>query len=495
MKITELFSEEILETAAGRRNVAAEDVEINGISIDSRSTKPGDIFFCIKGNSCDGHKYAEQAVSNGATAVVCSEDITQNDGALYIRVEDTTDELNRICNVFYEKPSEKMTIFAVTGTNGKTTIASVIKYIYSHKLPTGYMGTIGVEYNDYARSASLTTPSQIEIHKVLSDMYDSGIRAAAIEASSHGLVQKRIDSVDVDCAIFTQLTHEHLDYHGTLENYFEAKKILFKNMKADGVAVLNADDAVSIDGLRKCCSCRYVTYGVDNAADYRAEDVVLGPRYTSFVLVHDGRKYDIKTNLIAKYNISNILAVIASVCEMGMTIDEIVPLLENIPQVAGRMEVIDEGQDYHVIVDFAHTPDAFEKVFEFAHDVIGEKAKVYAVFGSSGRRDVTKRPVMGRIAGKYCDEIVTTQDDPRDEDPAEISRQIMDGIDNDNCQRSFIERRGEAIDYIISKANKDDMVLLLGQGRQPYVIKAGEYRDPYEGDHEAARNAIRKYRR
>ncbi len=178
-----------------------------------------------------------------------------------------------------------------------------------------------------------------------------------------------------------------------------------------------------------------------------------------------------------------------------MTIDEIVPLLENIPQVAGRMEVIDEGQDYHVIVDFAHTPDAFEKVFEFAHDVIGEKAKVYAVFGSSGRRDVTKRPVMGRIAGKYCDEIVTTQDDPRDEDPAEISRQIMDGIDNDNCQRSFIERRGEAIDYIISKANKDDMVLLLGQGRQPYVIKAGEYRDPYEGDHEAARNAIRKYRR
>ena len=422
MKIKELFSEEILRTVVYRMgNEAAEDVEIHGISIDSRSTNPGDIFFCIKGTSSDGHKYAQQAVENGAVAVVCSEEISPNDGALYITVADTTDELNRICNIFYGKPSEKMTIFAVTGTNGKTTIASVIKYVYSHKTPSGYMGTIGVEYKDYARNDSLTTPSQIEIHKVLSDMYDSGIRAAAIEASSHGLVQKRVESVDVDCAIFTQLTHEHLDYHGTLENYFEAKKLLFKNVKKDAVAV------------------------------------------------------------------------IASVCEMGMSLDEIIPLLEHIPQVAGRMEVIDEGQDYHVIVDFAHTPDAFEKVFEFAKEVIGEKANVYAVFGSSGRRDTTKRPVMGQIAGRYCNEIVTTQDDPRDEDPAEISRQIMDGIDNDSCRSSFIERRGEAIDYIISKAKKDDMVLLLGQGRQPYVIKADNYRDPYEGDHEAARTAIRRY--
>ena len=494
MKIKELFSEEILRTVVYRKgNEAAEDVEIHGISIDSRSTNPGDIFFCIKGTSSDGHKYAQQAVENGAVAVVCSEEISPNDGALYITVADTTDELNRICNIFYGKPSEKMTIFAVTGTNGKTTIASVIKYVYSHKTPSGYMGTIGVEYRDYSRNASLTTPSQIEIHKVLSDMYDAGIRAAAIEASSHGLVQKRVESVDVDCAIFTQLTHEHLDYHGTLENYFEAKKLLFKNVKKDAVAVLNADDAVSIDGLKACCSCRYVTYGIDNAADYKAEHVVLGPRYTKFVLLHDGGKYDVKTNLIARYNISNILAVIASVCEMGMSLDEIIPLLEHIPQVAGRMEVIDEGQDYHVIVDFAHTPDAFEKVFEFAKEVIGEKANVYAVFGSSGRRDTTKRPVMGQIAGRYCNEIVTTQDDPRDEDPAEISRQIMDGIDNDSCRSSFIERRGEAIDYIISKAKKDDMVLLLGQGRQPYVIKADNYRDPYEGDHEAARTAIRRY--
>ncbi len=497
MRLGELFSKEILDAAVcpGRSSdeMAIQDTDITGICIDSRSVEKGNIFFCIDGTESDGHIYADKAAQGGASVIVCSKDIDKACGVIYLKVDNTTAELNRVCNIFYGRPSEKMTVFAVTGTNGKSTIASIIKDIYSHKKPCGYMGTIGVSYGDFSRLASLTTPSQVEIHKVMADMYDAGIRAVAMEASSHGLIQRRTDSVDIDCAIFTQLTHEHLDYHGTMENYFEAKKLLFKNMKKDGVAVLNADDDVSIEGLKECCSCRYVTYGIDNEADYRATDVKLHPRYTDFTLTCGGKSYKVRINLIAKYNISNALAMIAAVCEMGMDVEELIPLLTCIPQVPGRMEVIDEGQDYHVIVDFAHTPDAFEKVFAFAHDVIGENAKVYSVFGSSGRRDTTKRPVMGRIAGMYCDEIVTTQDDPRDEDPAEISRQIMDGIENDKCERCFIERRGEAIEHIIRKAKKDDMILLLGQGRQPYVIKENNYRDPYDGDHEAARKIIRKY--
>lgn len=482
LKLSELFDTE-------------SDVTITGLAIDSRKVKAGDLFFCLEGTVSDGHLYAVKAAQAGAAAIVHSKPVEQIDGVIYIQVDDVTGELNRVCDLFNGSPSKKMTIFGITGTNGKTTIASIIKSIYSHHTPTGYIGTIGVQYDDVSRNASLTTPSQTELHADLAEMYEHGIRAAAIEVSSHGLTQRRTETIDIDCAIFTQLTHEHLDYHGTMEAYLEAKMLLFSGMKPDGIAVLNADDDISIEKLKGCCACPYVTYGLkdDTVADYKASDIVLGPRYTHFTLTHDGVSYPVRSNLIAEYNISNLLAVIAAVNTQGMALEDIIPLLDTIPQVAGRMEVIDEGQDYHVIVDFAHTPDAFEKVFTFAEKVRTGHGKVYAVFGSSGRRDTEKRPVMGEIAGRYCDEIVTTQDDPRDEDPAEIGAVILEGAKRSGCDGIFLERRADAIEYIIKKARKDDMVLLLGQGRQPYVIKENGYRDPYDGDHITARRLIRQY--
>ena len=220
---------------------------------------------------------------------------------------------------------------------------------------------------------------------------------------------------------------------------------------------------------------------------------MLGPRFTTFTLRHDGRDYPVRCNLIAGYNISNLLAVIAAAHTQGMSLEQMIPLLEKIPQVPGRMEVVDEGQSYHVIVDFAHTPDAFDKVFEFAQKVRHPEGKVYAVFGSSGRRDTGKRPIMGEIAGRFCDEIVTTQDDPRDEDPAAIGAVILEGAARSGCPGLFIERRADAIEYVIKKAQPDDLILLLGQGRQPYIIKADGYREPYDGDPETARHLIRKY--
>jgi len=481
LKLSELFNIE-------------SNTEITGLAIDSRKVKPGDMFFCLTGTQSDGHVYADKAAEMGAAAIVHSSPVNKHEGVEYIRVGDTTDELNRVCDLFNGSPSHKMTIFGITGTNGKTTIASIIRSVFSHHIPTGYIGTIGVQYGDVSRNASLTTPAQTELHADLAEMYAAGIRAAAIEVSSHGLTQRRTDSIDIDCAIFTQLTHEHLDYHGTMENYFEAKKILFRNMKPDGIAVINADDFTA-DGLKECCSCPYVTYGLKDwvEADYKASDIELGPRYSLFTLTHEGKSYPVKCNLIAEYNISNLLAVIAAVNSQGMALEDVIPLLDHIPQVAGRMEVIDEGQDYHVIVDFAHTPDAFEKVFAFAEKVRTGNGKVYAVFGSSGRRDVEKREIMGEIAGRYCDEIVTTQDDPRDEDPAMIGAAILAGAKKSGCDGIFIERRGDAIEYIIRKAQKDDMVLLLGQGRQPYVIKADNYREPYDGDPVTAVRLIRQY--
>lgn len=471
------------------------DVEVSGLAIDSRKVRAGDMFFCLEGTASDGHLYAEKAAESGASVIVHSKPVPEKDGVIYIHTDDVTGELNRVCDLFNGSPSKKMTVFGITGTNGKTTIASIIRSIYSHHIPTGYIGTIGVQYGDVSRNASLTTPAQTELHADLAEMYDAGIRAAAIEVSSHGLTQRRTESIDIDCAIFTQLTHEHLDYHKTMEAYLEAKMLLFSSMKPDGIAVLNADDDISIEKLKGCCACSYVTYGLKNSteADYKASDIVLGPRYTHFTLTHDGRSYPVKTNLIAEYNISNLLAVIAAVNSQGMPIEEVVPLMDSIPQVAGRMEVIDEGQDYHVIVDFAHTPDAFEKVFAFTEKVKTGQGRVYAVFGSSGRRDVEKRPVMGEIAGRFCDEIVTTQDDPRDEDPAEIGAVILEGAKKSGCSGIFLEHRADAIEYIIKKAQKDDLVLLLGQGRQPYVIKADNYREPYDGDPVTARRLIRKY--
>lgn len=483
MKLNELFDNQ-------------PDIEISSVVIDSRKVTPGSMFFCIVGTAADGHEYAASAAEKGASVIVCSKDIPQAEGVIYIKVENTVDELNRVCNVFNGRPSEKMTIFAVTGTNGKSTIATIIKDIYSHHVLTGYIGTIGVQYGNVERCASLTTPDQVELQSDLAEMYQAGCRAAALEASSHGLTQGRMDSIDIDCALFTQLTHEHLDYHKTMENYLEAKKLLFKNIKKEGVAVLNADDDISIEGLKECCNCRYVSYGLrdDVQADYKASEVEIGPRYSCFNLTVDGKTYPVKVNLIAEYNISNILAVIAACNQFGMAIEEIIPLLDHIPQVAGRMEVIDEGQDFHVIVDFAHTPDAFEKVFAFTEKVSPAHGKVYAVFGSSGRRDVTKRPIMGEIAGRHADEIVTTKDDPRDEDPAMIGEQIMEGFrrtsGNKPCR--FIASRAEAIEYVVSKAQKDDIIMLLGQGRQPYYVMANNYREPYDGDHLAAKKVIRK---
>lgn len=469
-------------------------IEITGLALDSRKVKPGDIFFCLEGLESDGHRYADKAAAAGACAIVHSKPLDRLPDVVYIHVPDVTAELNRVSDLFYDSPSRKMTIFGITGTNGKTTISMILRNLYSHCKPTGYIGTVGVEYWQVHRDASLTTPDQIELQSDLAEMYAAGIRAAAIEVSSHGLVQRRTENIDVDCAVFTNLTRDHMDYHHTMEAYFEAKKLLFSGMKKDGIAVLNADDP-TLNDLASCCACPYVTYSIESGkgADYQAESLVLGPRFTEFTLVHRGKRYPVRCNLIAAYNISNLLAVIAALHSQGMELESIIPLLDHIPQVPGRMEVVDEGQSYHVIVDFAHTPDAFDKVFDFARQVRHPEGKVYAVFGSSGRRDVGKRPIMGEIAGRFCDEIVTTQDDPRDEDPAAIGAVILEGAARSGCPGIFIERRAEAIEYVLKKARPHDLVLLLGQGRQPYVIKADGYREPYDGDPEAARKLIHQY--
>ncbi|MDD6154864.1 MAG: UDP-N-acetylmuramoyl-L-alanyl-D-glutamate--2,6-diaminopimelate ligase [Eubacteriales bacterium] len=524
------------------------DIEITGLQLDSRKVEPGNMFFCVVGNEMDGHKFAGKAAEAGAAAIICTEDIEQVEGVVYIKVDDMHAELNRVANIFYGRPSEKMIMFGATGTNGKSTLTSIISDVYSHYEPCGYMGTIAIRYGDVSRKPNLTTPDELETQANLAEMAEHGMRAVAMEVSSQGLAMHRVDGVDFDVAIFTNLTRDHLDYHKTMENYFEAKKILFKNLKEDAVAVLNQDDVASIDGLKECSKCRIVTYGLgkNGHADYQASE----PDYTAngiaFNLTVNGREYQLRTNLVAEYNLYNLLGAIAAMHESGMPMNDIRRYITDIPQVEGRMQPIEEGQDFSVVVDYAHTPDGYEKIFDYAEKVTTRvdgtrSGRILAVFGCPGKRDHGKRPDMGRIAASYCAEIVLTTQDPRDEDPYVIKEDIIKGIretggisieeyqskeeekaetvasssarngrrrgrgrlvttvapsgpedkaSDEPCVYRFVPDRYEAICQVMKLAHKGDIVLLLGKGGETYMYYE-EGRRPWMSDIEAARKALR----
>lgn len=468
----------------------APELEITGINSDSRKVEPGDMYFCLEGLVNDGHAYVKQAIEQGAVCIVHSKDFDEHaDGVAYIKVQDVNKTLNIIASKFYGYPSRTLKVFGVTGTNGKTSVASIIEDTYSHFAPCGYIGTIAIRYGEHVFPPSLTTPDPICIHKTMKAMVDAGMKACAMEVSSHGLELGRVQSVDFDVAIFTNLTYDHLDFHGTFDNYFEAKKKLFTNLKKDGVAVLNADDAY-YEQLKEACDARSVSYGIQNQADYHADDIHIGTTGSLFTLTHDGKSYEVSTNLVALYNIYNLLGAIAGICESGIAMEEILPLVSNLHQIEGRMERIDEGQPFTVIVDFAHTPDGLEKIFEYAKDITKEGRSIISVFGSAGKRDTKKRKVFGEVASRFCDNIILTEDDPRDEDPREIANEIKSGITNTN--NIFIENRYDAIRQAIESANVGDTVLILGKGDEVFMYR--EFgREPWLGDHIAARHCIRKY--
>lgn len=468
-------------------------LDVRGLALDSRKVEPGDMFFCLPGYEKNGHDYADMAVDKGAEFIVHCEDIEKRPGITYIRVGDPRRELSRVCDIFYNYPSSKMLIFGTTGTNGKTTVSSIIREVFNHKMKCGYMGTLAVRYGDVDKLPNLTTPNQIEVHENLYDMAENGMEAAAIEVSSQGLATGRVDTVDFDCVIFTNLTHDHLDFHKTMGKYFEAKKLLFKRIKRSGIAVLNADDEPSIEGLKDCVNCRYVTYGTGRCghADYMAKDIVFSNERTEFTLVNNNREYRIKSDLAAMFNVYNLLAAIAAMSECGMAIDQMIPHLENLKQVDGRVERIDEGQNFTVIVDFSHTPDGYEKMFAYAEDILCEGNNIYAVIGSNGKRDHAKRPEMGAIAAAHATEVVISTQDPRDEDPENIADEMILGMKGTDCRYSFVADREEAIRKCLSLPKAGDIVLLLGKGDEPYMY-VGEGRIPYKGDHVIAHEALRK---
>ena len=466
----------------------APTVNVTGLCFDSRKVKPGDIYFCLPGLTFDGHDFIDSAIENGAICIVHSKEIENKKlGAIYIRVADVNEAMNQCARLFYQKPSDKMLMFGITGTNGKSTIANIIRSILNNKKPCGYIGTIAIEYGNVKLMPDLTTPDALFLQSKLSDMVNAGMEACALEVSSHGLAQGRVNGIDFDVAIFTNFTYDHLDFHGTLENYFASKSLLFKErVRPSGVSVLNVDDE-KYKELLPLCRSRVVSYGIEQEADYRAIDIEMNYERVKFNLVYEGNIYPVVTNLVATYNIYNLLAAIAALHESGMELNDIIQYCENIPQVQGRLEQIREGQDFNVIVDFAHTPDGIEKMMQFGRSITKPGKELIAVFGSAGKRDVAKRKVFGELADQYCDMLIVTEDDPRDEDPREIAMQIKSGIKN--IRNIYIEDRYEAIRQAIDSANVGDTILILGKGDETFMYRENG-RSPWMGDHLVAKECI-----
>lgn len=462
------------------------------LCIDSRKVRQGDTFFCIKGTTQDGHDYIEAAVDNGATTIIYQEELTvpERDGVDYIRVSDTVEALNDACNIFFEYPSKKLKMFGITGTNGKTTTASIISQIFSERELCGYVGTINTHLGNKVIAPSLTTPDPITLNNILSHMYDDGAKAVVLEVSAHGLTQGRVDAIDFDYAIFTNFTHDHLDYYGTMDNYFRAKTLLFKDLKPEAVAILNSDSD-TLAALSSCCKCNIVTYGIDSPADYRATDISFRTDSTAFNIEYKGNKYAVDTNLTAKYNVYNFIAAAAAMHEAGMSLEDISARSSNIEQIPGRQQSVNAGQNYDVIVDYAHTPDGYEQVLSFLRQVLDEKKKrLITVCGAPGGRDHTKRAELASISEKYSDKVIITTYDIRDEEPSDIVAQLRAGITDESRCKCFTDRI-EAISAAVNSANEGDCVVILGKGVEDFM-HIGDRQVPYAGDDKVAYDSILK---
>ena len=467
------------------------DVEIRAIMFDSRKKVEDSIFFAMKGKINDGHKFIEKAIENGAVCIVYSDEIDKkHDDVLYIRSDDVTASYVSFCKTFYGDPLSKMNVVGITGTNGKTTIAWILRSIIAHFEKCGYVGTMGYYYGEEVKDSKLwlTTPKPDELFRIGKEMLEYGCKDLILEASSEGLQTRRLEQVEFSTAVFNNLSGDHFDVHGDMESYFKAKCLLFSMLKEDGKAIINIDDAYG-RRLMNICERKKITYGIENDADYKAENIELYNDHSVFDLVYEGKRYHITTNALALFNIYNLLAVTAVLNENGFAIDSILPYLEDVEMTPGRSQMIREGQDFNVVVDFAFTPNSFEKVFDFAESITDKGSRIIAVFGAAGDRDHKRRPGTASIADKRADEVILSYDDPSGEDMMEILLEMATYFKR--IKPEIILDRQEAINKAVDMAKKGDTILLLGKGSDHFFL-CKEGRVPYISDEQAARNAIMK---
>ena len=443
------------------------DQKIENISNNSKNIKEGFAFVAVDGNISDGHKYIEDAYNNGARTIIHTKDIDYKDGINYIKVSDSRKALADIANLLYDYPSKKLTIAAVTGSNGKTTTARLISYLCDKIF--GSSANIGTDLaliGDEEIRTSNTTPDVNEIDRLLDLAIKKDIGYVSIEASSHGLDQKRLEGVDIDYGVFTNLSREHLDYHKDMKNYFMAKMILFEKSHHQ---VTNIDDPYGKEAKKLFKDA--ITYGINEPCDYRASDIKKEDKKISFKI----NGVDFILNTIAVYEIYNTLAAVATVCSMGADLSEVSKHIEKFPGVKSRFEYIENDLSLNLIIDFAHTPLAFESIFK----VLADKEKVYAVFGVNGDRDLEFRESIGRACAKNNVSVILTTDDPKFDSIDNINRDVIRAIEEYKGDYVIIKDRYEAVKYAIENAKPTDYVLFLGKGEENFLKLKGNEKTPY----------------
>jgi UDP-N-acetylmuramoyl-L-alanyl-D-glutamate--2,6-diaminopimelate ligase len=480
MKLGELLEgvpvTKLFEVTYGHAAITHE-VHVHQLQYDSRKVKRGDCFVAIRGTGTDGHRFVETAIGNGASVVVLEQDAALSDyyflhaGVVKIVVPDSRKALALMAGNFYSHPSRSLTMVGVTGTNGKTTTTHLIKSILEAAgQQVGLLGTIEYRIGNDVIPASHTTPESLELNELLARVVAAGCQSVSMEVSSHALHQSRVYGLRFDAAVFTNLTQDHLDYHGSMEEYFKAKKILFDGLGKEAVAVTNADDSWGLH-MTASSQARTCSYGVGEHADVRATDIRLSLDGSICTVSFQGTKTEIRTPLVGRFNIYNVLAACSTGLALGFSPGTISTGIRNVGSVRGRFERIASPKGWVAIIDYAHTPDALEKCLRTIHDVLPRegRGRIVTVFGAGGDRDKTKRPIMGRVAGQGSDIIIVTSDNPRTEDPQQIMDEIIAGIPRDVQVTQTIDRRA-AILTALQQARSGDVVLIAGKGHEEYQV-------------------------
>lgn len=478
---------ELLEPIRFQHIEMKENPKVTSITMDSREVQPGSVFFCIKGYTVDGHDFAKQAVENGAVAVVAERPLSLS--VPVIVVKDPRRSMAKVACHFYRYPTEQLKLIGVTGTNGKTTVTHLIERIMiDHRKKTGLIGTMYTKVGDSFYETKNTTPESLPLQKLFHEMVESHVDTAIMEVSSHALHQGRVHGCDFDVAVFTNLTPDHLDYHGTMEKYLYAKGLLFAqlgNTVSSKVAIINQDDPCS-EELKRLTAQDIITYGIKLDADVRATNIELYPNGTHLTIRAFGHEERFHLKLIGQFSVYNVLAAVAVGLTSNLSLQEMKSSLESVSGVDGRFETIESGEDFSVIVDYAHTADSLENVLSTIKGL--QVKRIIAVVGCGGDRDKTKRPAMAQIATKLADKAIFTSDNPRSEDPASIIADMVSGV-KDGDYEVIIDRR-EAIEYAIDCAQAGDVVLIAGKGHETYQI-IGDQTIHFD-DREEARAALQK---
>ena len=448
------------------------DFPVKGISCNSRKTGSDFVFVAIRGVKADGNKFIEEAVSNGARGVVLKSEgkgikIKEKNKVVFIEVEDDRKALAQLACAFYGNPSAKMKVIGVTGTNGKTTITYLIESILKEcGKVAGVIGTINYRFRDKIISSQNTTPGPLELQLMLDEMRKAGAAYAVMEVSSHALAQGRTDRINFSSAIFTNLTHDHLDYHKDMEDYFLVKSKLFRQLCSQALAIINNDDPYGLR-IKQLSKGKVITYGIDNACDVRALDLNMDISSSEFLLQTKSGREVFKVKLIGRHNVYNVLAAFSWAQAEGLDLDKVKRALENFTFVPGRLERVGSGKEiFSVFLDYAHTEDALKNVLSALRQIQHER--IIVVFGCGGERDKTKRPKMGNVVSQLADYVIITNDNSRSEEPEDIIKDIKSGIKKDNF--CVIPERMEAIKKSLSLAKSGDIVLVAGKGHEDYQI-------------------------